>query len=145
MTPSLQILQATRINAIMGTLQDARLLPQQLRFLARTPVIPAIDSEILASYQSYVYIADLIADDATAVAYNTGKFVLEANSVPNLKIGTPLTQAMLNQLNALVSNLASAEDRVMFLEWEARTVDSLLLGVRQRMEALLVAMHVGGL
>lgn len=33
----------------------------------------------------------------------------------------------------------------MFLEWEARTVDSLLLGVRQRMEALLVAMHVGGL
>lgn len=145
MTPSLQILQAQRINVIMQALQDVRNLPQQLRFLARTPVISAVDSEIMASYQGYVYIADLIADDAAAVAYNTGKFVMEATAVPNLKIGTPLTQAMLNMLNALASNLASADDRAMFLEWEARTIDSLLLGVRQRMEALIIAMHVGSL
>lgn len=145
MTPSLQLLQATRINTIMGALQDTRLLPAQLRFLARTPIISAVDSEILASYQGYVYIADLIADDAAAVAYQAGKFMLEANSVPNLKIGAPFTQAMLNQLNALATNMASAEDRAMFLDWEARTVDGLLLGVRQRMEALIVAMHVGGL
>lgn len=145
MTTSLQLLQATRINAIMNALQDVRTLPAQLAFLARTPIIPAIDSEILASYQGYVYIADLIADDASAVAYNTGKFILEANTVPNLKIGTPLTQAMLNQLNALVANLASADDRAMFLDWESRTIDALLLGVRQRMEALIIAMHVGSL
>jgi hypothetical protein len=144
MTTSLQLLQAQRINTIMQALQDTRLLPQQLRFLARTPLIPAVDGEIMASYQGYVYIADLIADDASAVAYNVGKFVTEATAVPNLKIGTPLTQAMLNQLNALVTNLASVEDRVMFLDWESRTIDSLLLGVRQRMEALIVAMHVGG-
>jgi hypothetical protein len=41
--------------------------------------------------------------------------------------------------------IASADDRAMFLDWEARTIDGLLLGVRQRMEALIVAMHVGGL
>lgn len=145
MTTSLQLLQATRVNAIMQALQDTRLLPQQLKFLARTPVIPAVDSEIMASYQGYVYIADLISDDGSAVAYNTGKFVLESTAVPNLKTGVAMTQAMLNQINALVSNLASASDRVMYLDWETRTIDSLLLSVRQRMEALIIAMHVGSL
>lgn len=145
MTTSLQILSAARINAIMLVLQDVRTLPQQLVFLNRTPIVPALDSEITASYQGYVYIADLIADDATAVAYNTGKFILESSAVPNLKSGVSMTQAMLNQLTSLVSNLASADDRAMFLDWESRTIDGLLLSVRQRMEALIVAMHVGAL
>lgn len=145
MTVSLQLLQAPRINAIMTALQDTRLLPQQLAFLRRTQVVPAADDEIMASYQGYVYIADLVADDAQAVAYNAGKFVLESSAIPNLKHGVNLTQSMINQLLALQAGQASTEDRAMFLDWEARTIDGLLLGVRQRMEALLVAMHVGGL
>jgi hypothetical protein len=51
----------------------------------------------------------------------------------------------MNQMIAIQAAQASAMDRVAFLDWETRTIDSLLLGVRQRMEALIVAMAVGSL
>ena len=145
MSTSLQLLQAARINTIMQALQDARLLPQQLRFLGRTAVVPATDGEIMASYQGYAQIADLVADDAQALIYNAGKFVFETTAVPNLKLGVHMTQETLNQMLAIQAAQASAMDRVAFLDWESRTIDALLLGVRQRMEALIVAMMVGSL
>jgi len=40
-----------------------RLLPADLKFLARTPIIPAEDSEIMGRFTGYVTIADIIADD----------------------------------------------------------------------------------
>jgi hypothetical protein len=145
MSTSLQLLQAARINTIMQALQDTRLLPQQLKFLNRTSVVPATDGEIMASYQGYAQIADLVADDAQALTYNTGKFVFETTAVPNLKLGIHMTQETINQMLAIQAAQASAMDRVAFLDWETRTIDALLLGVRQRMEALIVAMHVGSL
>ena len=36
-----QLLQAARLTRIIQSLQDVRTLPQQLKFLARTPVVPA--------------------------------------------------------------------------------------------------------
>jgi hypothetical protein len=145
MTPSLQMLRAARVNAIMQQLQDVRLLPDDLLFLNRTPVVPAMDNEIMASYTGYAYIADLIADDAQAVTYNAGRFALESTAVPNLKIGVAMNQDMLNQLLALTMSMAMTDDRAMFLDWETRTLDAVLLGLRQRMEALIIAMHVGSL
>jgi hypothetical protein len=145
MSTSLQLLQAARINTIMQAIQDTRLLPQQLKFLSRTAVVPATDGEIMASYQGYAQIADLVADDATALTYNTGKFVFETTNVPNLKLGVHMTQETINQMLAIQASQASAMDRIAFLDWESRTIDALLLGVRQRMEALIVAMMVGSL
>ncbi len=135
-----QLLQAARLTRIMQSLQDVRQLPQQLRFLARTPVVPAVDAEIMARFTGYVTIADLVADDQRAVTYQNSKLSFETTNIPNIKHGAALTQAMLNQLQSLMSGSALPSDMGVFSGYENRTIDGLLLGVRQRMEALIIAM-----
>lgn len=140
-----QLLQAARLTRIMQSLQDARQLPQQLRFLARTPIIPAVDAEIMARFTGYVTIADLIADDQRAVTYQNSKISYETTNIPNIKHGQALTQAMLNQLQSLMAGNALPQDMGVFSNYENRVIDGLLLGVRQRMEALIIAMQLDSL
>lgn len=135
-----QLLEALRLTRIMQSLQDVRLLPADLKFLARTPIVPAEDSEIMARFTGYVTIADIIADDQQAVVYTTDKISFESTAIPNIKHGKPLTQAMLNQLQAI--NAGMVADMGLFSDYRNRMIDSLLLGVRQRMEALIVAMAI---
>src|SRR5262249_19247615 len=122
---------------------DVRLLPAELLFLSRCPIVPAADSEIMARITGYVTIADLISDDQQAVTYQANKITYESTAVPNIKHGSAITQAMLNQLQA-IANSANVGDLGLFSDYENRTIDSLLLGIRQRMEALIVAMHLDG-
>lgn len=138
MAENLRFLRAVRINRIMQALQDVRELPTDLVWSARIPDVPALDDEIMARFTGRVQIADIVADDAQAVVYQTGKMTFESSAVPNLKHGTNMTQAMLNQLNSLRGTIEN--DMGIFSAWENRTVDGLLLGVRQRKEALFLAM-----
>src|SRR5262245_1673198 len=138
-----QPLQSLRLTRMMLALQDVRLIPQSLVFLNRTPVVPAVDGEIMARFTGYVTIADLIADDQQAVVYQTDKITYEGLAVPNLKHGRSLNQAMLNELYAVMTN-GTTDDLGIFRDYENRTLDALLLGVRQRMEALIVAMAIDG-
>ena len=138
MAENLRFLRAVRINRIMQALQDVREMPSDLVWSSRIPDIPALDGEIMARFVGRVQIADIVADDAQAVVYQTGKFTFESTAVPNLKHGTNMTQAMLNQLDSLRGNIEN--DNGIFSGWENRTVDGLLLGVRQRKEALFLAM-----
>jgi len=138
-----QLLEALRLTRMMQSLQDVRLLPADLKFLARTPIVPAEDSEIMARFTGYVTIADLIADDQQAVVYVTDKVTFESTAIPNIKHGKPLTQAMINQLSAI--NAGMVADMGLFSDYRNRMLDSCLLGVRQRMEALLVAMAIDAL
>jgi hypothetical protein len=133
-----QLLEALRLTRMMQQLQDVRLMPADLKFLARTPITPAEDSEIMGRFTGYVTIADIIADDQQAVVYATDKISYESTAIPNLKHGKPLTQAMLNQLSAI--NAGNVADMGLFSDYRNRQIDSLLLGVRQRMEMLIVAM-----
>lgn len=144
MPVSYQLLQALRLTAIMQALQDTRELPGDLRFLARTPVVPATDGEIMARFSGYIQIADLVADDAQAVTYSTGKFTFESNAVPNLKLGVNLTQEQINQLLSLEAGLTATSDNSVVTDWRNRTIDGLLFGIRQRMEALIIAMQLDG-
>jgi hypothetical protein len=139
-----QLLQAARLTAIIQSLQDVRQLPQDLRFLGRTAIVPAADSEIMARFTGFVTIADLIADDQQAVTYQNTKLSYETTNIPNIKHGTALSQAMLNQLQSLMEN-GQPRDMGLFSDYENRTIDGLLLGVRYRMEALLVAMAIDAL
>lgn len=138
-----QLLQATRVNTIMQALQDVRQLPADLKFLGRTAIVPAVDSEIMARFTGFVTIADLVADDQQAVTYQNSKLSFETNNVPNIKHGAAVTQAMLNQLQSIMAG--NTQDMGLFSDYENRAIDGLLTGVRQRMEALLVAMAVDGL
>lgn len=138
----LQLLGAVRVNKIMRSLQDKRGIPQRLSFLARTPVVPASDGEIMARFMGQVLIADLIADGQRAGIYSAGKLFLEATKAPNLKVGAALNQEQLNQMDAYLSGV-QVEDE-LFPMSESRILDNLRIGVMQRQEALLVAAKIGG-
>ena len=140
-----QLLQAARLTKIMQALQDTRQLPEQLKFLARTPIVPAVDAEIMARFTGYVTIADLVADDQRAVTYQNSKLSYETVNIPNIKHGQALTQAMLNQLQSILNGNALPQDMGIFSGYENRVIDGLLLGVRQRMEALIIAMQLDSL
>lgn len=140
-----QPLTALRLTGIMREFQDVRLLPRELLFLNRTAVVDATDGEIMAYYTGRVQIADLVADDAQAVTYNNGTFRFETTTVPNLKLGINYTQEQINQLQAIMSNSGIANDQVGVLSWMTTNIEALLLGIRQRMEALLVAEAIDAL
>jgi hypothetical protein len=142
MPENLRFLQAARVNAIMQALQDVRDVNADLVWSARIPDVDALDEEIMARFVGQTQIADLISDDAAAVVYQAGKFTFESTSVPNLKHGVGMTQAMLNQLMSLGGRIPN--DDGIFSQYENRTVDSLLTGIRWRKEALLIAMLMDG-
>jgi hypothetical protein len=138
-----QLLQAARLTRIIQSLQDVRTLPGQLKFLARTPIVPAVDSEIMARFTGFATIADLIADDQQAVTYQNTKLAYETTNIPNIKHGTALTQAMLNALQSFMGVPGGMpSDMGLFSDYENRAIDGLLFGIRQRMEALIIAMWI---
>lgn len=138
--PPFNLLTTTRINAIVQALIDVRQLPGQLLFSRRVPMVPATDAEILARYTQYWQIADIVADDAVAGVYNSGQLTYEVTQIPNLKHGTLLTQTFLNQLQAIAANGGLINDSGYFSDYENRILSGLLFGVRQRVEALIIAM-----
>lgn len=143
MPDNIQLLSAARVNTVMSSLQDQRGIPQRLRFLSRTPVVPATEGEIMARFMGQILIADLIADGQRAGIYSGGKMYLESFGVPNLKLGQALNQEQLNQLNALASGIDIQDN--LFPTTEARILDNLRTGVQFRMEFLLVAAMLGSL
>lgn len=142
MAENLRFLRAARVNTIMSALQDVREMPPDLVWSNRIGDVPALDSEIMARFVGRLQIADLVADDQAAVVYQAGKFSLESTAVPNLKHGMNMTQAMLNQLQSLSGQIP--QDMGLFENYEQRTIDGLLTGVRWRKEALFTAMLMDG-
>lgn len=126
--PFFDMFRAGRVNAILQALEPLDNLPQTLRFLNRTAIVPALDGEIMARFTGRVQIADIISDDAEALVYQAGKFTFESMTVPNIKHGASLTQEMLNQLSGLAGG-ASDPDGI-FSSYEARTLSNILLGIQ---------------
>jgi hypothetical protein len=137
----LQILSAARITGKIQALQDARTLPVNLRMLARTPIVPAEEGELMVSFIGNPVIADLVADDQKAAVYSVGKFRTETHGAPNIKLGQMLTQAQIKLLRQLgVSQTRFAA----FDNTENTILDQLLRGVRMRMEAICWARAMDG-
>lgn len=148
MVPGYDYLSVLRINRIMQALQDVRELPQELKFVNRTPIVPAIEGEIVGRWINRVQIADIVSDDQAANTYSSGMLSVENVVVPNLKVGRKLTQENLNQL-AAINNIAGSSVNIsqmggneIFGNILPAIVDDLRTGVYQRMEQLLVAMHL---
>lgn len=139
MAQGMDMLAVKRVNAVMQELRDVRELPQSLLFLNRTPMVEAEDGEIMARFTGNVLAADIIGDGQKAVVRSTGKFTLETLKIPNFKHGEAFDQEKLNLLNRIASGIASGRDLGLFNDWKMRSIDGLLLGVRQRIEAVLVA------
>jgi hypothetical protein len=143
MPENLRSLQALRLTARIDALQDVRNLPSSLLWSTRINDVAARDAEIIGRYVGHAQIADLIADDAAAVVYGMGKYTFETTSIPNLKVGANLTQEDINQIMGLTGDIPG--DDLSLDATINRILDALLLGVRQRREALLTAMLIDGL
>lgn len=142
---SYAILGAMRVNGIMRGQIDPRLLPPELRWRQRVPVVPAQDDELMARFDGQIVIADLVADDARAVTYSMGRFVYTSTKIPNIKIGVSMNQSMLNALSRIAEQVATVDDIGYFTDWENRTVEAVLNGVELRREVLTTAMLNDGL
>jgi hypothetical protein len=131
-----------RINAFVEGLVDRRELPLNLTAVRRIPSVQATDDEITARVTGYAYAADIVADDAKAVVHAPNPVALERTKLPNLKHGTPISQAMINTLLSIANGAANPAgfefgslDRYVM-----RNLDLLRIGILQREEALLWAM-----
>ena len=144
MALSLDMFKALRLTRVMRSLQDARVSPRGLPFLARTPIVNAVDSEIMARFTGGVLIADLVADGQAALVYSADKMSFTSTTIPNLKIGRNVTQEIINQLTALQGANGGVTDTDGVLDWTTRYLAFVLAGVEQRMEALLIAMAIDG-
>jgi hypothetical protein len=134
-------LSNVRINRSFQALEDPRLLPAPLPWVARIPSVNALDGEITMRSIDRIKIADLIQDDQKAVTYSTGNATFESFTAPNLKIGRAMDQAMIRQLRALQqAGTLSGPGADVFLQREARGLMMLQEGIRQRKETLLVGM-----
>jgi hypothetical protein len=138
--PSYSVLESTRLTAIVQALQDARQIPQELVFLNRTPVVDAVDGEILGRFIGYIVISDLVADDQAAAVYSSGKMQFESTNIPNIKHGMSVPQSLINLLQSVAANNPITGDAGMLSDRVNQLVDDILTGIRERMEQLIVAM-----
>ena len=146
MITGIGILSPMNLTRVMQALEDVRNLPQDLLFVNRTPFVPAADGEIMGRWINRVQIADVISDDARAVTYSAGKLTTETNVVPNIKHGRQFTQEQINAIAALNANPAINRSELEGLDLIGNVIPSVVqdlrLGIYQRCEALLVAMHL---
>lgn len=138
-----RFLDSARINRIVRTLADEleSVGMRRLLGLQRTPIVNADDNEIVGKFKGQFVAADVISDDQEAAVYDTvGQFEFVATEIPNLKLGSRVSQHMINRLARLRQNVSGANDVKYFTDWENTLAESLVTGVRQRMNALIMAM-----
>jgi len=135
-----KVLSSLRLNQIVKDQAQELLNKQPLLFLDRTAVVDADDDEITGSFAGRVLAADIIADDQEAVVHEGFGLTLATNNIPNIKTGTRIGQAMLNRLNRIRANRGGAGDADVFANFEQRAAANLIIGVRQRMNALICSM-----
>lgn len=138
-----RFLDSARINRIVRTLADEleAVGMRNLIGLQRTPIVNADDNEIVGKFKGQFVAADVISDDQEAAVYDTvGQFEFVATEIPNLKLGSRVSQHMINRLARLRQNISGANDVKYFTDWENTLAESLVTGVRQRMNALIMAM-----
>src|SRR5574343_1608870 len=108
-----RFLDSARINRIVRTLADELEAAGMRNLLAlqRTPVVNADDNEIVGKFKGQFVAADVISDDQEAAVYETvGQFEFVATEIPNLKLGSRVSQHMINRLARLRQNISGAND-----------------------------------
>jgi hypothetical protein len=144
--PGLDILTVGRVARVFQAIKDARDKPADFAFSRRVPDVPATEGELLMRVFGRPQIADLVGDGAAAVEYRYGKSTFESFDVPNIKHGRGLNQEQINQLRVLAVNTGGIPGQDVenspYAVQERNILASLLTGVRQRIEALKVAMVI---
>jgi hypothetical protein len=115
-------LTVQRVNRRLNALQDVRDMPQELKFLKRTPMVPALDNEIMARFVGRAQIADLVADDGVAAVYSLGKFCTYPHEISGASWGMP-SQLKVTTATPVQANptTATMTDEILSLKLVAST------------------------
>lgn len=137
-----RFLDSVKLQALVQTMADQLEMRQPHIFIERTEFVNADDAEIIAKYKGSVVAADVIADDQEALTYEGGSYEFTTNQIPNIKHGRRINQNMINRLMRLSRNLVLKGDETFFSQWETRTAEELVKGIRDRVNALICAMQI---
>jgi hypothetical protein len=74
--------------------------------------------------------------------YESGSFEFVTNNIPKLKIGQRIGEQMLKRLNRLKANAGLKNDLSFFTDYENQMAENLVIGIRQRVNALICAMQM---
>lgn len=139
-----RFLSNARINRIVGRLAAKLEIERPLVYLDRLNLVPALDDELTGRFTGKVFAADIVADEQVAMVYESLSLDVVTDVIPNLKFGQRIGQRLWNRLKQLAANpVQGGEDALA--QWERNVAQNLVLGVRQRMNALACAMMLDSL
>src|SRR5262249_13058234 len=129
-----------RLNRIIGTLAAKLDIERPLTFLGRLPLVSAFDDELTGRFTGRIMAADVIADDQRAVVQESISIDVLTDVIPNVKIGQRRGQRLLTRLKQFEAGQMTTVGENALRDWDNQLAENLLLGVRQRMNALACAM-----
>lgn len=135
-------LTTANLNRIIGTLAAQLEIQRPLIYLARLPIVPAFDDELIGRFTGKIFAADLIADDQQAVIQEGMTLEVSSNTAPNVKIGQRLGQRLLNRIRQLERGEMTVAGQNALADWDQSLAANLLLGVRWRMNVMACAMMI---
>jgi hypothetical protein len=135
----MRFLMTARINRIIGTLAAELEIKRPLNFLARLPLVPAYDDELIGRFTGKILAADIVADDQEAVVNESMQLELFTHAIPNVKHGQRLGQKMLNRIKQLEAQ-PTVQGENALADWEMSLAENLLTGIRQRQNAMACSM-----
>jgi hypothetical protein len=138
-----RLLSSVRFNRIVGRLAAVLDVERPLNFLARVPLTPAFDDELTGRFTGRVLAADIVADDQEALVNESLSLDVVTHAAPNVKLGERLGQKLLTRLKQWEQGLyRNVQGENALADWENQLADKLVLGVRQRLNAMAAAMMI---
>jgi hypothetical protein len=135
-----EILSPGVITKVMQETQDKLTLPMPLLWMNRAAKVNASDDEMTLKEKSYVYAADIISADARAVIRDAGEMSFERHSIAKLKHGFALSESMMKTIRRIEAGRFMDNDVVSFASYISRRQKELMLGLDQRVEAMVNGM-----
>lgn len=137
-----EFLATKRLTGMVQELQDIRETPQSLRWLDRTPVQNATDGEMRGRFRGTALISDILFEGNRAVTKNADVFSSETYKIPKIKHGFAIDEETVSLLARINQGGGIPGDQGILSDYTTRKVDGLLLGYRQRQNAMILAMKL---
>lgn len=129
-----------RIQSITETLADERNYPATLRYLTRTKVKPALDSELFATTRPRVVIADIIGKNDKAPMRTRGAVQIQRHDLPVSKHGQKFDREELRLMRRVANGLGNRTDASMLRTKVTDHMADLVQGVRLSMNWMVARM-----
>jgi len=140
MGQGLDVLAVKRVNTIMAELRDQRDIPQRLRFLERINEVETTEGEIRGRFKGNVYISDILFEGAVAVVKGGQKYTTFTSAIPKFKHGIHIPEEMVSLLLRLEKGAGIGFDELTLRGYVANREADILLGIRERKNAVVIAM-----